>query len=59
MTTFVTFASLRRRFWSRYARVRFWIKRRLCCTERTREADVFAGMVLAVVLVVLWLYSRL
>jgi len=28
-------------------------------TERTREADVFAGMVLAVVLVVLWLYSRL
>jgi len=28
-------------------------------SERTREADVFAGMVLAVVLVVLWLYSRL
>jgi len=28
-------------------------------TERTREADVFAGMVLAVVLVVLWLYLHL
>jgi tetrahydromethanopterin S-methyltransferase subunit F len=28
-------------------------------SERTREADLFAGMVLAVVLVLLWLYSHL